>query len=284
MRKLIITADDFGLAESVNEAVEVAHRDGILSAASLMVAAPAATDAIVRAQRLPSLGVGLHLVLVDGAPVLPAAEIPRLVGPDGQFFRDPLKVGVRLFFDRATQAQAEAEIRAQLERFRASGLALDHVNGHHHFHQHPTVTGILLRLAPEFGIKAIRVPIEPALIAWQAQREALFTRSLHWLLSAARLLRMPARLRAAGIRQNDYLLGLFNTGDMTGARIDRFLAHLPATGISELYVHPASARVADFAGLPQASARASEFAAITDPARRARLLAAGLYPVPFAGL
>ena len=283
MRKLIVTADDFGLAESINEAVEIAHREGILSAASLMVAAPAANDAVRRASRLPSLGVGLHLVLVDGASVLSPREIPNLVDADGRFFTDPLKIGVRLFFDRATQAQAEAEIRAQLERFRATGLPLDHVNGHHHFHQHPTITRILLRLAHEFGIKAIRVPIEPAVTAWQAQRESLLTRCVHWLISAARLLRMPARLRAAGIRHNDHLLGLFDSGDMTAARIDRYLAHLPS-GVTELYVHPASDRIEDHRALPQAAARVQEFLAIAAPARRARLAAAGLAPISFAEL
>ena len=284
MRKLIVTADDFGLAQSINEAVEIAHRGGILSAASLMVAAPAAEDAVERARRLPTLGVGLHLALVDAAPVLAPHKVPHLVGPDGQFLRDPFTLGVRLFFDRATQQQAEAEIRAQLEGFHATGLPLDHVNGHHHFHQHPTVTGILIRLAKEFDIKAVRVPIEPAFVAWHAQREALFMRWMHWLISAARLLRMPARLTAAGIQHNDHVLGLFDTGDMTAARIDRYLAHLPASGVTELYVHPASDRVPDHRDLPQAAARISEFLAISDPARRAHLQALGIELVTFAAL
>jgi len=75
LKQLIVTADDFGVAREVNDAVEVAHRGGVLTAASLMVSAPAAADAVERARRMPSLRVGLHLVLVDGRPVLPASAV-----------------------------------------------------------------------------------------------------------------------------------------------------------------------------------------------------------------
>src|SRR5271170_3251034 len=93
LKKLIVTADDFGLALSVNEAVEEGHCRGILTAASLMVTGEAAADAVARARRLPRLGVGLHLVLVDGTPVLPPEQIPELVGPDGKFSTDIFSAG-----------------------------------------------------------------------------------------------------------------------------------------------------------------------------------------------
>ena len=85
MRRLIVTGDDFGLAVPVNEAIEEAHRHGILTAASLMVGAEAAADAVERARRLPSLRVGLHLVLVEGRSVLPPEAIPDLVDRHGEF-------------------------------------------------------------------------------------------------------------------------------------------------------------------------------------------------------
>ena len=148
LKRLIVTADDFGLTPGVNEAVEEGHRRGILTAASLMVTGEAAEDAVRRAKRMPRLGVGLHLVLVDGTPMLSADRIPELVGPDGRFSADIFAIGVRIFCHRAARRQVAAEIRAQLEAFRRTGLALDHVNAHHHFHLHPTVQKELLRLAP----------------------------------------------------------------------------------------------------------------------------------------
>ncbi len=240
MKKLIVTADDFGLALPVNEAVEIAHRQGILTAASLMVTAPAAADAVARARRLPRLGVGLHLVLVDGVPALPPEAIPDLVDASGRFSRELWATGVRIFFRPAARRQLMAEIRAQLEAFRRTGLDLDHVNGHHHFHIHPTVQAVLLRLAPEFGIRAIRVPREPPLLAWRATGVGLAPRLASWLFQARRLRRMRRRLRAAGIACNDWMLGLGDSGAMSAARVAAYLAHLPP-GVSELYVHAAVA-------------------------------------------
>ena len=155
-RKLIVTADDFGLSLPVNEAVERAHRQGILSAASLMVGAECADDAVERARKLPSLGLGLHLTLLDGRPVLPPENIPGLVGPDGRFPTDPFRFGVALYFSRELQRQANAEINAQFERFSATGLPMDHINGHKHFHLHPVVFQSIARLAPRFGRPPVR--------------------------------------------------------------------------------------------------------------------------------
>ena len=130
MKRLIVTADDFGAAIAVNEAVERAHRDGILSAASLMVAGNAAGDAVTRARNLPSLRVGLHLVLVEGRPVLPVAAVPDLVDASGHFRTDMARAGAAMFFLPKVRRPLTAEIEAQFAAFDATGLRLDHVNAH----------------------------------------------------------------------------------------------------------------------------------------------------------
>ena len=122
MRQVIFTADDFGLALPVNEAVERAHRE-VLRTASLMVAAPAVADAVERARRMPDLHVGLHLVVVSGRAVLPPERIPLLVDRDGAFTEDQPRAGVRYFFTPGIRTQLEAEIRAQFAAFAATGLA-----------------------------------------------------------------------------------------------------------------------------------------------------------------
>ncbi|HEY4126368.1 MAG TPA: ChbG/HpnK family deacetylase, partial [Rhizomicrobium sp.] len=134
MKRLVVTADDFGAAREVNEAVEIAHVRGILSATSLMVAAPAACEAVKLAKRLPSLRVGLHVVLVEGRPILPPAQIPDLVDVNGFFRADMAVNGARIFFLPRVSRQLEHEIEAQFEAFCATGLPLDHVNAHKHFH------------------------------------------------------------------------------------------------------------------------------------------------------
>jgi chitin disaccharide deacetylase len=123
MKQLIITADDYGAAPEVNEAVERAHQDGVLTAASLMVSGAAAADAVARARSLPGLRVGLHLVLVDGRPILPAKSVPDLVDARGNFRNDMARAGAAMFFRSKVKAQAAAEIEAQFQAFAATGLA-----------------------------------------------------------------------------------------------------------------------------------------------------------------
>src|SRR5262249_8725535 len=105
MKRVIFSADDFGITESVNDAIERAHRDGILHQASLMVAGAAAEDAVRRARALPSLRVGLHLVVVEGPAVSPHAEIPDLVDAAGQFPSDQTWLGFRYFFRPSLRRQ-----------------------------------------------------------------------------------------------------------------------------------------------------------------------------------
>lgn len=235
-RLLIVCADDFGLDEGVNAAVEMASRDGILTCASLMVGAPAAADAVARARRLPRLHIGLHLVLVDGRPVLPPDQVPDLVDATGAFHNDMARAGLRFFLLPRVRRQLAAEIRAQFARFRATGLALDHVNAHKHFHIHPTIAGLIIAIGREFGLRAVRVPAEPTgLLRCAAAAEG---GKVPPPLYAPWISVLRRRLRRAGLAANDHLLGLAWSGGMTEARVLRLLAALPS-GISELYCHPA---------------------------------------------
>lgn len=274
MKQLIVTADDFGISLAVNQAVEEAHRHGILSAASLMVAGEAAADAVARARRMPNLGVGLHLVLVDGTPLLPAGQVSRLVDASGRFSSAMAAAGIRLYVDAVACRQAEAEVRAQLEAFHDTGLRLDHVNAHHHFHFHPMVREILIRLAPEFGIRAIRLPREPALLTWRACGDRLMPRAMNKLVLGWFAAQMRRRLDRAGITHNDWQFGLSDTGAMTAARSRKFATHLP-DGVTEIYSHPSAER-----GDPGFA----EFQALLDFDLAALLAQQGVRPLSFAAL
>lgn len=268
---LIITADDFGLHASVNRAVLRAHREGVLCAASLMVGAPAALDAVAVARACPGLRVGLHLVLADGAAVLPPRRIPDLVDGSGRFGMRMVRDGFRFFCLPRVRRQLAAEIRAQFEAFAATGLALDHVNAHKHFHLHPTVLSLIMGIGREFGLRAVRLPYEAGpqagLPAWLRP----------WLL----LLR--ARLRAAGIAHNDYLVGLRLSGRFDEDALLAALARLPPAGVGELYLHPALESGAAIAASMAGYRHADEFAALVSP-RVARARAAlGASGVRFGG-
>jgi hopanoid biosynthesis associated protein HpnK len=281
VKSLIVTADDFGLSAEVNDAVEIAHRDGILTAASLMVAAPAAADAVARARRLPRLRVGLHLVLVNGRPILPASQVPDLVGPDGAFLNDMARAGLRFLLRSGARAQLAAEIRAQFEAFRATGLPLDHVNAHRHMHLHPTVAGLVIAIGREFGARAVRIPAEPPAVL--AQAEGAPRPKFREIVAAIWARRLARRVRQAGLAANDAVFGIAWSGAMTEARLLALLPRLPE-GVSEIYCHPATAETPALAAEAPGYLRAEELAALVSPAVARRVAEERLRLVAFSDL
>ena len=268
MRRVIVSADDFGLSEAVNEAVELAHRHGMLTTTSLMVAGPAAADAIRRARRLPGLRVGLHLVVIEGDAVQPGA-MPDIVDRQGRFPSDQLHLGLDYFFRPRVRRQLAAEIRAQYRAFAATGLRLDHANAHKHMHLHPTVGAQLIRIGLEHGLTAMRVPAEPPSVM-QACNEPQGP-GARLLFTWTRLLRHQGR--RAGLRMNDWAFGIAWSGHMTTARLLQLAPLLPS-GLSEVYFHPAVAQDAQLAALMPGYQQAAELAALVDPAVCAAFAAA----------
>ncbi|BBP98131.1 hypothetical protein BSFA1_32600 [Burkholderia sp. SFA1] len=221
MRALIVTADDFGLHERINEAVARAYREGVLTCASLMVGGPAAYDAVERARDMPRLRVGLHITLTDGPSTSPPWQIPSLVDTGGHFEGSMFANAVR-FLNRNVRRQLAREIQAQFEAFAATGLELDHVNTHKHFHLHPTVLSLILEIGQKFGMRAMRLPRE--------KRGSL--------LLAPWVAFVKTRLDRAGIAYNDWVAGISSTGCMDEAALLALLADAPA-GVFEIYSHPA---------------------------------------------
>ncbi len=279
MKQLIVCADDFGRDVAVNQAVEEAHRDGILSSASLMVGSPEAADAVARARHLPELRVGLHLVLVDGTPVSPPDDIPGLVGGDGNFMPDPVRAGISYFLRPGIRRQLAAEIRAQFEAFRATGLALDHVNGHKHFHLHPTVARLVIAIGREYGMRAMRLPAEPV----EPLRRAFPGESYRAPRYDFAVAALRRRLRRAGIAANDHVFGLAWSGAMVEARVLALLPCLP-DGVSEIYFHPAVERTPGIAAAMPGYRNPEELAALVSPLIRRRIEELGIDLISYSDL
>lgn len=278
MKSLIVTADDFGNSIPINEAVELGHTNGALSAASLMVGGPAFDDAVERARKMPRLGVGLHLTLVDGRPVLPPDNVSSLIGPDGRFNSDAVKQGFALFFSPVMRQQARAEIRAQFDRFRATGLKLDHVNGHQHFHMHPVVVSELANLLPQYGRPPVRLPFEPYGPSYRAVPENAFRRRFNQYFYASQTWWLRRCMRAIGVPLNARAFGINDTGNMTADHVLRYLENVPDGSVSELYMHPATRRWPGPDNLPEHYKPMEEFAALCDTRVLARLKELAITP------
>jgi chitin disaccharide deacetylase len=266
--QLVITADDFGADLAINEAVELAHRAGALSCASLMIGQGAAADAVVRARSLPGLGVGLHLTLVCGAPILPSVDVALLCGKDGMLLDNLPRAGARWFFHPRARAQMIAEIEAQFAAFAATGLPLDHVNAHNHMHMHPSVLPHVVRLAKAQNCRWIRLPYEPGGLP---------------LIARPWLAWMRYYLERAGMRHNDEVVGLNSSGQVTQNILLSALTNLPS-GISEIYLHPATRRNAHFVAQMPDYDPVGELDALCSDVLQMRLAALKLKPKRFADL
>jgi hopanoid biosynthesis associated protein HpnK len=281
--RLIVAADDFGMSAGVNAGILRAHRDGILGDASLMVNGAAFADAVELARETPSLSVGLHLMLVQGRATLPTAEVPLLAGRDGMFGTWPIWNGLRYFFLPGARVQLRKEITAQLEKFLATGLALSHVDGHLTIHMHPTVLGILIDLAPRYGVRAVRLPREPLRPALRfdrrhAGRKAFEATVFHALSHFA-----EKRLERAGIRHPDRMFGLHQTGHVSEEYLLAVLGDL-SPGVNEIYCHAAILDDEARRWRPPDYESERELAALTSPRVRRAIEEAGVERITYREL
>ncbi|MBN2243420.1 MAG: hopanoid biosynthesis-associated protein HpnK [Acidobacteria bacterium] len=283
LRAVIITGDDFGLAEPVNEAIVEAHRLGALTCASLMVGAESASDAVDKARALPSLKVGLHVVLVEGRAVLPPETVPDLVDSGGNFTDHLVKAGIRYFFRPGIRKQLEAEIRAQFQRFRDSRLPLDHANAHNHMHLHPTILRLMVKVGKEFGLKAVRLPNEPPIRSYKASGKGFLSRFVSWIFLYPWLAAMKRILRRAHIRYNDSLFGMRDSGAMSLELALRFIRNLPP-GITEMHFHPATRSCARVEAAMPGYAHEAEYRALTSKALLKALEDAGIDRISFSDI
>lgn len=244
---LIVNADDLGRTPGINEGIFSAHRDGIVTSATLMVGFHAAADAAAEWRSAPDFGIGLHLTLTGSKPLSDPAEVPSLVDGEGRFPAKP--EGHRA----PALAEVVVEARAQLERFRElTGRLPTHFDSHHHSHRIPAVLEALIVLARETGLP-IRNPSPEG----------------------------AARLQAAGVATTDRFVERFFGSEATLETLLEILDDLPP-GTTELMCHPA--RVDD--DLRRHSSylddRERELAVLTSPEAREAVASRGIRLATFA--
>ena len=224
-----------------------------------MVGAPASDDAVRRAYRMPSLRVGLHLVLVEGRPLLPPHRIPDLVDQRGLFRDNLVRLGIDIFFRSAVQRQVRAEVIAQFQAFAKTGLACDHVNAHKHFHLHPTIAKIVTQTAQHFGVRSMRVPSEPSAVLKKIEPKSQSVTPQLIAPLAAFLKTQAGRSEMTAAART---FGLAWSGAMTTDRLTGLLRNMQ-DGVTEIYMHPALS--ANFSAAAPGYCYAEEFAALTAP-------------------
>lgn len=270
---LIINGDDFGHSEAVNRAIIQAHREGVLTSASLMVNERAVDQAVELAKQNPNLAVGLHLVLVLGRAALPHFEIPHITNPQGHFTNSPFRAGIQYYFNQAARLELRREMRAQFERFVATGLPFSHVDGHTHLHQHPVVFDKLINLCEEFGVRRVRVVKGEMRLSLKLDRKNLPIK-LVWGTVFNLLGRWcEKRLEGRGFTRPQKVYGLLQSGDMNEEYLVGLLERIDATSC-EIYSHPL-AFDANETSKRENPGGALELQALTSPRVRAAIEKAG---------
>jgi hopanoid biosynthesis associated protein HpnK len=235
--RLIVNADDFGLTSGVNRAVAELHEAGVLTSASLMARGNAADEAIAMARATPTLGVGCHVLLVDGEPVLPPDRLPTLVDrTTGRFHHSLSTFLLRLFTGRIRSEEIEAEAAAQIAFLENRGLRLTHVDTHKHTHVFSAVLRPLLRAGRAAGIRAIRHPFEPEW-AVRATGGASLTRVAEIMALRALEPRSRRILADQNFVTTDGTIAMAGTGTLDASSLRSLLKKLPA-GTWELVTHP----------------------------------------------
>jgi chitin disaccharide deacetylase len=276
--KVILNADDFGRSNAINAAVSLAHTQGVLTSASLMVTGGAVEEAVELARRTPSLAVGLHLVTMAGRAQLPFRQIPHLVDARGYFPTNPLRIGLRCFFSPIARRELAQEMEAQFDRFAATGLPLSHVDGHCHMHVHPAVFDLLLPLAEQYGATGIRLPRDELRPALRFDSHAAGIK-LAWAITYALLCRRCAhRLRSDGLVTTHRVFGLMQTGRMQEGYVVDLLRHLRAP-TAEIYFHPSVGPSSEKLG-----PNPTDLATLLSPLLRQVMAERGLEPATYSTL
>lgn len=235
--RLIVNGDDFGISHGANRAIVQAHQQGILTSTSLMVNGAAANNAVLLARENPSLAVGLHLTLVRGKSTLKPSEIIGVVNQRFEFDERPVRAGFRYYFHRDLDHFLKQEVDAQFREFRTTGLRLDHVNGHLHFHLHPTIFNHIKRHYQAWGIQALRLTREPLLINLRLAFGHYFYRLSHAIIFNTLADHAAPPLQRRGIKHADYTFGLLQNGRVNEGYLLRILENL-FPGTFELFCHP----------------------------------------------
>jgi predicted glycoside hydrolase/deacetylase ChbG (UPF0249 family) len=237
MTRLIVNADDFGQTPGINRAVLELHKAGLLTSATLMARAAATDQAIEIARATPTLGVGCHVVLTDGEPILPPDQISSLLDPSTNLFIPSLTVFLgRLFAGRIRAEEIQAEATAQIQYLQSSGVHVTHIDTHKHTHMFPRVLRPLLRGARACGIHLVRNPFEPVW-AIRATAGAGFVRAAQVSILRSQQSTWRRILAEEGFETTGGTIGVSCTGALDAVALHRLLDRVPA-GTWELVTHP----------------------------------------------
>lgn len=268
--RAIVNADDFGMSASVNEAVQEACEYGVLTSATIMANMPGFDEAVRISLKTPQLGVGVHLNLLRGAPIIEPRFILGLVGNDGKFLENAGKLWYRFALDQVNEKVVDLELSAQIARVKDAGIEPTHVDSEKHLHiLIPELGRIICRVAKRHGIECIRIIREPMWMLEGVRRPPIvqFAKLAFINRNSKKLSQMAT---ACGLHFVDHFYG-FSMSGMMEPQVYCALLRRALPGVMEIMCHPAVSPMAS-SGVRTPSwldrYRRREYRALLDPATR----------------
>ena len=273
--RLIVHADDFGIAEAVNRGIVEAHEHGIVTSTSIMATGAAFAHAVALAKSHPTLDLGVHLTLTEERPLRADAAAAGLMGADGRFLPHVAQLAVLQLRGKISFAAVRAELDAQVRKVLDTGLAVSHLDGHQHVHVLPGVAAIVAELAARYGIAAVRYPAE-RVRGYMLRRLGRARRLAEQFALGSLAALSPLRV----LRRSDEFVGFFFGGRLNEANLATVLAGLPKTGTVELMCHPGADDMRPVNDRWQ-YAWAAERAALVSPGIRELVAARGMQLISY---
>ena len=227
-KKLIVNADDFGLHESINEAIENAHRQGILTSTSLVVNGEAFEHAVEIAKRNRDLGVGLHLTLIGEQPVALPHRIKSIVDAGGRLYENHKQLCIKILRKEVLLKDIIVEIEAQFDKFYKTGFAPTHLDSHRHLHLFPPIFNSIKPVLQKYNIKRMRYLNIPCFE---------FNRGNYFKKIMALFFKCFSLLNKKKYKHQDFFFGFFDSGHLDKDYLVYLLRKLKP-GITEINFHP----------------------------------------------
>jgi hopanoid biosynthesis associated protein HpnK len=237
LRQLIINADDFGLHKTINTGIIEGFQSGCITSTSIMPGGKAFEHAVSLACDNPGLGIGVHLTLVTECPISDLSQVKTLVDSNGYFPAQYPQFLWRYLLGQVCMKEIRLELEAQVQKVAATGIRITHLDSHQHMHIVPGILPIVVDIAKQFDIKAIRIPDEPYLFRGEFPFSLFRTIARSGLTFLARMARY--HVKKQGLAVADYFFGMLAGGNMREQFLQNIITSLP-DGISEVMMHPAS--------------------------------------------
>lgn len=232
MKRLIVSADDFGMAKGINEGIAMACKDGIVTNINVMPAGDAFYDCLTRLKNIGPAEIGAHLALTQISPLASPGRIPTLLNKDGCFHKNYKSFFLKLFLGKIKREEIYAELKSQMDRLKAVGIPVTNLSSHEHVHLYPEILEIFIALAKEYDIPAIRY-VHRDVMAGPVGFKKLYKKAVLAFFERG----SGRMIKKSGLKYTDNFMGLLDSGNLEEETLINMFKIMPC-GTTELVAHP----------------------------------------------